>query len=44
LFKESYEPEDLFEMMEKFINLQGGIFRVDDTVRKKLSEANYGIN
>jgi hypothetical protein len=44
LFRESYEPEDLFEMMDKFINLEGGILSVDDTVIEKLVNPNYGIN
>jgi hypothetical protein len=36
LLRERYEPKDLFEMIEKVINLEGGILSVDDTVIEKL--------
>lgn len=36
LLRERYEPKDLFGMIEKVINLEGGILSVDDTVIEKL--------
>lgn len=33
---ERYEPKDLFKIIEKIINLVGGILSVDDTVREKI--------
>jgi hypothetical protein len=36
LLRENYEPRDLFALVEKFINLEGGILSVDDTVIEKL--------
>ncbi len=32
LLRERYEPKDLFDRIEKVINLVGGILSVDDTV------------
>jgi len=34
--RERYEPKDLFNIIEKIINLAGGILSVDDTVIEKI--------
>ena len=36
LLRERYEPKDLFNIVEKIINLVGGILSVDDTVIEKI--------
>jgi hypothetical protein len=36
LLRERYEPKDLFNIIEKIINLAGGILSVDDTVIEKI--------
>ena len=36
LLRERYEPKDLFNTIEKNINLEGGILSVDDTVIEKI--------
>ena len=36
LLRERYEPKDLFSIIEKIINLVGGILSVDDTVIEKI--------
>ncbi|MEG4530164.1 IS701 family transposase [Microcoleus sp. D2_18a_D3] len=36
LLRERYEPKDLFKIIEKIINLVGGILSVDDTVIEKI--------
>ena len=36
LLRERYEPKDLFSIIEKIINLEGGILSVDDTVIEKI--------
>lgn len=36
LLREGYEPKDLFSIIEKIINLEGGILSVDDTVIEKI--------
>lgn len=36
LLKKRYEPKDLFNIIEKIINLVGGILSVDDTVIEKI--------
>ncbi len=36
LLRERYEPKDLFNIIEKIINLVGGILSVDDTVIEKI--------
>jgi hypothetical protein len=35
LLREAYEPRDLFEIIQKFVNLKDGILSVDDTVIEK---------
>lgn len=36
MLRERYEPKDLFKIIEKIINLAGGILSVDDTVIEKI--------
>ncbi len=36
LLRERYEPKDLFDTVQEFINIVGGILSVDDTVVEKL--------
>jgi len=36
LLRERYEPKDLFNTIQKIINLEGGILSVDDTVIEKI--------
>ena len=36
LLRERYEPKDLFKIIEKIINVVGGILSVDDTVIEKI--------
>ena len=36
LLRERYEPKDLFSIIEKIINPEGGILSVDDTVIEKI--------
>ena len=36
LLRERYEPKDLFSIIEKIINLEGGILSIDDTVMEKI--------
>lgn len=36
LLRERYEPKDLFEIVTRLVNLEGGILSVDDTVIEKL--------
>ena len=36
MLRERYEPKDLFNTIQKIINLEGGILSVDDTVIEKI--------